>query len=276
GPYEMTYRLVNAGKKEVWHQEEFLYHVWHPGTDGDDNYSGPHDGFNMSTTALEVRHNSRVFPLVENEIIRLMRANQFDKYELDKAINPAYFNEWTHEVLDKDTKFTKLYHYELEGSHRGFNILRGYGALYAVPQALGQWDLTNEKQRKHPLVLSARTKEELKMQVDQIYSHNISSNRNIRWILPMTDKLIFWMYFKYKVIQRFVEKIDRKKSVNVSENRPISERLLVKLSSLTWDRFARSLVCIVSRMLKKVFLMYLVYRGLSCIPEEKYSNKVLN
>ncbi len=25
GPYDMTFRLVNAGKKEVWHQEEFLH-----------------------------------------------------------------------------------------------------------------------------------------------------------------------------------------------------------------------------------------------------------
>jgi len=25
GPYEMTFRLVNAGKREIWHQEEFLY-----------------------------------------------------------------------------------------------------------------------------------------------------------------------------------------------------------------------------------------------------------
>ena len=34
GPYEMTFRLVNAGKKEVWHQEEFLYHTWHTGQAG--------------------------------------------------------------------------------------------------------------------------------------------------------------------------------------------------------------------------------------------------
>ena len=35
--YEMTSRLGNAGKKEVWHM----------GTDGKDNYLGFHDGRNV-------------------------------------------------------------------------------------------------------------------------------------------------------------------------------------------------------------------------------------
>lgn len=76
GPYEMTFRLVNAGKKEIWHQEEFLYHVWHPGTDGHNNYLGPHDGRNMSSPALEARRTGRINPLVENPAIRMLRTKQ--------------------------------------------------------------------------------------------------------------------------------------------------------------------------------------------------------
>ncbi len=34
GPYEMTFRLANYGKKELWHQNEWLYHTWHPGESG--------------------------------------------------------------------------------------------------------------------------------------------------------------------------------------------------------------------------------------------------
>jgi len=75
GPYEMTFRLMNNGKKEVWHQEEFLYHAWHPGTDGRGNYLGPHDGMNMSSTALDILKNGRVRPLVENEAIQEIRCN---------------------------------------------------------------------------------------------------------------------------------------------------------------------------------------------------------
>lgn len=73
GPYDMTFRLVNAGRKEVWHQNEFLYHVWHPGTDGDGNYLGPHDGKNMSTVALDARSSGRILPLVENPAIKTLR-----------------------------------------------------------------------------------------------------------------------------------------------------------------------------------------------------------
>ncbi|OHB58191.1 MAG: hypothetical protein A2173_03550 [Planctomycetes bacterium RBG_13_44_8b] len=73
GPYDMTFRLVNAGKREIWHQKEFLYHTWHPGVDGIDNYCGPHDGYNMSTIALDARKLSRVLPLKENTSIKMLR-----------------------------------------------------------------------------------------------------------------------------------------------------------------------------------------------------------
>jgi hypothetical protein len=73
GPYEMTFRLVNAGKREVWHEKEFLYHVWHPGQAGQGNYLGPHDGRHMSTTALKVRRTGRMLPLVENRGVQMLR-----------------------------------------------------------------------------------------------------------------------------------------------------------------------------------------------------------
>jgi len=73
GPYDMTFRLVNFGKKEIWSEEEFLYHVWHPGQAGERNYLGPHDGKHMSTTALKARTTGRILPLVENPAIRLLR-----------------------------------------------------------------------------------------------------------------------------------------------------------------------------------------------------------
>lgn len=73
GPYEMTFRLVNYGRREVWHQAEFLYHTWHPGQAGAGNYLGPHDGRHMSTTALEALATHRVRPYVENAAIKLLR-----------------------------------------------------------------------------------------------------------------------------------------------------------------------------------------------------------
>lgn len=73
GPYDLTFRLVNAGKKEKWHQTEWMYHVWHHGQAGDKNFVGPHDGFMMSSTALKAIKTKRIEPLVENEFIRKMR-----------------------------------------------------------------------------------------------------------------------------------------------------------------------------------------------------------
>ncbi|MEN6348500.1 MAG: glycosyltransferase [Syntrophomonas sp.] len=73
GPYDLTFRLVNAGKKEKWHQTEWMYHVWHPGQSGDKNYVGPHDGRNMSTLALNAIATKRISPLWENELIKRMR-----------------------------------------------------------------------------------------------------------------------------------------------------------------------------------------------------------
>ena len=50
GPYDMTWRLLNSGRRERWHESEFMYHTWHPGQAGVDNYLGPHDGRHVSTT----------------------------------------------------------------------------------------------------------------------------------------------------------------------------------------------------------------------------------
>src|SRR5918992_3186034 len=73
GPYEMTFRLLNKGFKELWDETEYLYHTWHPGQAGVDNYQGPHDGRQLSSTALEALMTGRVFPLLENEAISLIK-----------------------------------------------------------------------------------------------------------------------------------------------------------------------------------------------------------
>ncbi len=66
GPYEMSFRLNNLGKDIKWSKKEFLYHTWHPGTDGKNNYLGPHDGKNFSLRALELLDNNKIEPYVAN------------------------------------------------------------------------------------------------------------------------------------------------------------------------------------------------------------------
>ncbi len=85
GPYELTFRLVNAGKQEKWHQTEWMYHVWHPGQAGDKNFVGPHDGTMMSTTAMKIIESKRREPLVENEFIRAMRQSAHNVCQVPPA-----------------------------------------------------------------------------------------------------------------------------------------------------------------------------------------------
>ena len=76
GPYDMTFRLVNRGHREIWHDSEFTYHTWHPGQAGEDNYQGPHDGRQLSTTSLEALISGRAMPLVENPAIARLRRGE--------------------------------------------------------------------------------------------------------------------------------------------------------------------------------------------------------
>ncbi len=102
GPYEMTWRLVNAGKREVWHDHEWLYHVWHPGQAGDQNFAGPHDGLHMSLRALSCLENDQIMPFEENPAIALLRnklASTGDQELLDALIDPQWFNDWQMKLL---------------------------------------------------------------------------------------------------------------------------------------------------------------------------------
>jgi len=98
GPYDMTWRLVNAGKKEIWHDSEWTYHVWHPGQLGDRNYFGPHDGRHISSTALAARRSGRLLPLTENpalEELRLARKNtRVNEDLLERTVVGRHFAEW--------------------------------------------------------------------------------------------------------------------------------------------------------------------------------------
>lgn len=103
GPYDITFRLRNANKKEMWHPTELLYHVWHPGQAGDNNYLGPHDGRHMSTRALETLKNGRTHPIKENDAIRSLRTQEGLPEETLQTllIDERYYSEWSHQEVEK-------------------------------------------------------------------------------------------------------------------------------------------------------------------------------
>ena len=106
GPYEMTFRLANHGRREMWLTDEFTYHTWHPGQAGEKNYIGPHDGQHMSTTALGARRTGRIFPLVENPAIKKLRIDDSlssAASSLDQLISTESPKDWSVARLKKKT-----------------------------------------------------------------------------------------------------------------------------------------------------------------------------
>ena len=135
GPYDLTFRLVNLGKQEIWHPDEFLYHTWHPGEAGVNNYLGPHDGRHLSTTALESIHSSRIFPNVINRaIVALMNNKNLSNFQLESLLISA-------EIFSITKRFFLESHKAIELGERtysqfvylGFLITRKNNLYRAIP-----------------------------------------------------------------------------------------------------------------------------------------------
>ncbi|HDZ20222.1 hypothetical protein LCGC14_0018220 [marine sediment metagenome] len=100
GFYEMSWRLTNFGRREVWSDREWLYHVWHPGQTGNEDIAGPHDGLSVSTRALQALRSDRVQPFVESPAIvslRTQTASPDDAALLEQLVEPAWLNQWRHD-----------------------------------------------------------------------------------------------------------------------------------------------------------------------------------
>lgn len=136
GPYDMTFRLLNHGLQEVWHQNEFLYHTWHPGQAGADNYMGPHDGKHMSTTSLEALNSGRIQPHVENSVIRELREGatlSLDEMSA-RLIDPDYLINWNTALIDEMASHQKWTNYVVSmGHYNGFRITIEVDRLIARP-----------------------------------------------------------------------------------------------------------------------------------------------
>jgi hypothetical protein len=170
GPYEMTFRLFNNGFKEVWDETEYLYHTWHPGQAGVDNYQGPHDGRQMSRTALESLITGRIYPLVENETMRLIRnGDTLSAVSLEEhLIDKRYLTAWDRSMIaaqpenllpNRAKPKTDIY--------RGFRIIEDHGTFYVRPLlAMGSTQLGDDTSK---LSLKSSSVEELVQTIDEVY-----------------------------------------------------------------------------------------------------------
>lgn len=136
GPYDLTFRLINYGHREVWDLDEFMYHTWHPGQAGADNYLGPHDGRHMSTTSLEALASGRVFPLAENEAIRLLRtgAAQTADDALARLIPTNAAIEWDLKYVEANASHLRWSDYTVPlGVHKAYRLTSELGRIFAYP-----------------------------------------------------------------------------------------------------------------------------------------------
>ena len=138
GPYDLTFRLINYGRREIWDMNEFMFHTWHPGQAGADNYLGPHDGRHMSTTSLEALSSGRVFPLAENEAIRMLRTGAATTTDegaddvLDKLIPASAARDWDLEHVEANASHLRWADYKVPlGVHNGYRLTSELGRVIA-------------------------------------------------------------------------------------------------------------------------------------------------
>jgi hypothetical protein len=90
----------------------------------------------MSTTSLEALASGRVFPLAENEAIRLLRtgaARSADEV-LDKVIPPNAEHEWDLKYVEANASHLRWSDYVVPlGVHKGYRLTSELGRIFAYP-----------------------------------------------------------------------------------------------------------------------------------------------
>lgn len=231
GPYDLTFRLINKGRKEVWHTQEFLYHTWHPGTDGVDNYMGPHDGYNMSTNSLEALFTKRTLPNVINPLIEKVQEEEKVSLEdiLTKGISQDNFAITQIGFLESKSQVKKWSKDTRKDILTGdFVIRRQHGSYEVLSIAKSYLNNTNESlevEYSH-----------IKLNKAEKYVHKQLKARSIRYGFIISLKLI--SNYTIRILQKgkhIAAQIKQKKSqfgLRVHHVRTIS-----KMQFLPWTIF---------------------------------------
>lgn len=173
GPYDMTFRLMHFGRRLRWETEEYLYHTWHPGSDGTDNYLGPHDGRNMSTTAFQSLCSGRIRPFVENEAIRRLRTGYASNTNADLTgalINPEYAEAFHRAKLGSAVKritTVPLLPKEHFATYRGFDVYHIGECFYGVPAEFGAVDPASKDWCANERIIQGRSFDEIRQILEE-------------------------------------------------------------------------------------------------------------
>jgi len=134
GPYEMTFRLLNRGRRERWLTNEYLYHTWCPDqTSLNSNYSGPHDGRDLSLRALHARTSGQIRPYLENPCVR-PRNNSDRLTEFLRFVAEHPEPDWQ---ADNPPALPPNFAYRVENDYRGYDLFVYEEDWFAQPTSLG-------------------------------------------------------------------------------------------------------------------------------------------
>jgi glycosyltransferase involved in cell wall biosynthesis len=234
GPYELTFRLANAGCTERWLKDEYLYHTWHPGESGFNlDYHGPSDGAGMSSRALEVRRNGRVQPALENGAIRALRANpSLDRRSALQFLASPDDAQWRDAArFGPGERTVRLVE---KAFARSYDIYSYRCDWYAVPTSDEPLDLDRAKAGLYRRCLRADTREEverlvrLARWVDWLPEKVRGGYRRLRLIAGGCLELI-GVGPDRPVIQNtpLPDGVERRTTMNTSSDRGFSVTLLV-------------------------------------------------
>jgi hypothetical protein len=144
-----------------------MYHTWHPGQAGVDNYLGPHDGRHVSTTSLAALSAQRVRPLLENPALKQLRERPGTPVDevLPALIRPEGPAEWRRAKLEGGAVAPRFDDHDLHvGYHKGYSLYRDGAAYYAhlsIEPHQGRW-----KAAAYSRYFEAATLDEVKTRIE--------------------------------------------------------------------------------------------------------------
>lgn len=192
GPYEMTFRLVNFGRKEVWLDDIVLIHTWHPSEGGGGNLGGPHDGRGIALRALEARENRRFAALQENRAITALRQNpSLGRQDVIGALESVDLKRWGMDspglqYLDPPVLIRE--------NIANCNIIRFAGTYYLLPQANGAFLPDKAASGAYQHLLQDKNLERLMDQLEQGTICRPSFRDSFLWFVNRLK--VYWDRFR--------------------------------------------------------------------------------
>lgn len=165
GPYELTFRLRNRGRRERWLTDEYLYHTWHPNqTMLNADYQGPHDGRYLSLRALHARATGQTRPTLRNPHVR--PDGWGGKRQLARLLRHVAEHPEPGWVAGAQPTEPPDFVYQADRDDRGFDVFVHKNRWFALPAGTGPLDPVKAESGGYPQLLRADAEEPLRYQID--------------------------------------------------------------------------------------------------------------